>query len=196
MPNWTQNIMIVRGTEIAVEYFLKKYIDSAGEFDFDKVIPEPKTKEECPEKYIEKTEDKSKAYKPWFDWYRWRCDNWGTKWNASCTMVSPVSLCTTTRASKRVHGKTWYEVEITYDTAWSPPMQVIEKLQEEFCEAMEQNDIWIEHYYLGEGWEFVGRVIGLNPDEYYVYGDPKFKKMLIEDGWESEESFEDIERIK
>lgn len=193
MPNWTQNIMVVRGTEIAVEYFLKKYIDSTGAFDFNKVIPEPKTKEECPEEYLieEGKEEHTSSIKPWFDWYHWRCDHWGTKWNAACTMITPKSLCTTTRASKRVHGKTWYEVEITYDTAWSPPMPVIEKLQKEFHDTMERNDIWIEHYYLGEFSEFVGRVIGTNQEEYCECGDPKFKKMLIEDGWESEESFEE-----
>ena len=190
MPNWTQNIMIVRGTKTAVEYFLKKYINSAGEFDFDMVIPEPKTKKECPGEYITE-EDESIGRKPWFDWYKWRCDNWGTKWNASCTMTTPKSLCTKTRASKRVHEKTWYEVEITYDTAWSPPMPVIEKLQKEFHDAMKEGLIWIEHYYLGDGSEFVGRVIGLSPEEYCCYGDPEFKKMLIEDGWETEESFEE-----
>lgn len=194
MPNWTQNIMIVRGTKTALDYFLKKYIDSTGNFDFEKVIPEPKTEDECPEKYIVKEVEGhiSSSYKPWFNWYDWRVDNWGTKWNSSSTMVSPVTLCTVTRTSKRANKKSWYEVEINYDTAWAPPDGVISALQDEFHDAMINGDIEIDHYYLGEFSEFVGRVIGLGDNECYEYGSPGFKKFMIMDGWETEESYKEL----
>jgi len=50
------------------------------------------------------------------DWYSWSCANWGTKWNAY---------------SQEDHGVN----KITFDTAWSAPFPVIEKLSEMFPEV-------------------------------------------------------------
>lgn len=52
--------------------------------DFDKIIPEPREESECPEGCIRTEEDHVGADpdKPWFNWYKWHCAYWGTKWNA------------------------------------------------------------------------------------------------------------------
>lgn len=52
--------------------------------DFNKIIPEPTCKEECPKEYLITKDSHVMEYKdrPWFNWYRWHLDNWGTKWNA------------------------------------------------------------------------------------------------------------------
>jgi len=51
------------------------------------------------------------------DWYRWCVEKWGTKWNAyDCTV-----------------GKTGDgEVQYTFDTAWSPPLPVLDVLAAKF----------------------------------------------------------------
>ena len=45
-------------------------------------------------------------------WYEWRCANWGTKWNAY----------------DQTGGDGW----LTFETAWSAPHPVIDKLAEMF----------------------------------------------------------------
>lgn len=82
--------------------------------DFDKIIPEPKTKEECPKEYLVK---KTSAIvlrdeKPWFDWYEWHIDNWGTKWGAydGYTII----------------GKSY--IKFVFSTAWSVAHPIIDRL--------------------------------------------------------------------
>lgn len=51
------------------------------------------------------------------NWYGWSCANWGTKWNSyafSMTRDEPG------------------EIQIMFDTAWSPPEPIFQKLAEEF----------------------------------------------------------------
>lgn len=98
---------------------LTSAVEKAGEihsyFDFNKIIPEPSTKDECPEdclvhKDSHIMEDESK---PWFDWYVWHNRYWGTKWNAYDSYIKT--------------GKTW--VSFIYSTAWCIPLPVIMKLK-------------------------------------------------------------------
>ena len=51
-------------------------------------------------------------------WYDWCCSNWGTKWNASDTYVEDVDG----------NGN----VTVTFSTAWSAPMKIIDKFAE-YC---------------------------------------------------------------
>ena len=70
--------------------------------DFNLIIPEPVSKDECPEKYLLTADGKD--YKgqdpnitkfedrPWFNWYAWRRDNWGCKWNADTEEIAKNSV--------------------------------------------------------------------------------------------------------
>ena len=51
--------------------------------------------------------------KPWFDWYKWHNKYWDTKWDAyeQSIYINPDSI------------------EFEFQTAWSSPMPVIEKLK-------------------------------------------------------------------
>lgn len=84
--------------------------------DFDKIIPEPTTIEECPEdcrvksaKEAHISEDKAR---PWFNWYEWHCRYWGTKWGAynGYTKI----------------GKTY--IMLVFSTAWTAPIPIIQRL--------------------------------------------------------------------
>jgi len=55
------------------------------------------------------------------DWYHWSIDNWGTKWNASESFVKRPS-------SKATSFTVWF------DTAWSAPIPILEKLVTMFPE--------------------------------------------------------------
>ena len=95
--------------------------DPLGEtshFDFDRIIPEPRTKEECPvdclvtpDSHIMKDKER-----PWFNWYSWHIQHWDTKWNAYDGYT--------------VIGKSY--VQFVFSTAWSVPSNIYKKLDEIF----------------------------------------------------------------
>lgn len=111
MPNWVNNTIICKDS------LLSKMINSERNVDFGILIPEPQTKEECRaygEKYIDNN-DKHLEHnddREWFNWYDWRCDFWGTKWNAGETNI-------------REEDGYYF---VIFDTAWAPPQYWVEKL--------------------------------------------------------------------
>lgn len=113
MPNWTSCTLKMKGL------CKEDLFDEGGNFDFDKIIPQPRTVEECPSKYvIPELERKTSGIeilddKPWFHWYDWRWDNWGTKWNA----------CDSYKID---------EDTISFSSAWCPPLKIIDKMSEKF----------------------------------------------------------------
>lgn len=89
MPNFVRNILCFDGENIQPILDFVSSNDSV--FDFNKIMPES---ENCA------------------DWYRWRVENWGTKWNA-------------VDAEKIDDG-------FMFDTAWAAPLLIIKKLSELF----------------------------------------------------------------
>lgn len=82
--------------------------------DFDKITPEPKDESECPDEYKVNKESHIESLKdrPWFDWYKWHCRYWGTKWGAYSGYTKI--------------GKTY--IMLVFNTAWTAPMPIIYKL--------------------------------------------------------------------
>ena len=115
MPNWCYNKVSITNNsddnsklQKVKEFLYSDASDDTEEnvFDFNNVVPEPKEAE---------------------DWYMWRVNSWGTKWNSSCAEIT-------------------YEDEETleyqFDTAWSPPEPIILQLREKFGD-----DIHISAFY-------------------------------------------------
>lgn len=88
--------------------------DNTYQIDFNKIIPEPETEDECPEEYKVNKDShvRPSDEKPWFNWYKWHIENWGTKWDAyDCyTLI----------------GKSW--ITFVFSTAWSPALPIFDKL--------------------------------------------------------------------
>ena len=85
MPNYVRNILRINGENVqAVRDFVR---GPYSVFDFNQIIPEP---ENCS------------------DWYGWRVENWGTKWNAIDAEIIADGF--------------------NFDTAWAAPLSVIKKL--------------------------------------------------------------------
>jgi len=68
-------------------------------------------------------------------WYDWSCDNWGTKWDAAESEGTPE------------------DGQLTFYTAWSEPLPVIEKLMKK------HSDKKIEWEYKEESGEFKGKIV-------------------------------------
>lgn len=92
-------------------------------------------------------------------WYDWACKNWGTKWDAIYKEGSPE------------------EGELTFLTAWSEPINVIEKLFKKYSNSK------IEWEYIGEFDEYAGR--------FYSDGEGNVKKEYIEKEYIEEEDEEE-----
>ena len=72
-------------------------------------------------------------------WYDWRCDNWGTKWDIYSTQCS------------RMDDNT---LVMSFDTAWSPPIPIFDKLVDMGFE--------VDARYLDEGWIYIGEYVNGN----------------------------------
>ena len=83
--------------------------------DFNKIIPEPEDESECPDEYKVNKESHVELLKdkPWFDWYKWHIDHWGTKWGAYDCYTKI--------------GKTY--ILFVFNTAWTVPIPIIKRLR-------------------------------------------------------------------
>ena len=124
MPNHVKNVWKVKGikpkdADTVLNKLAGKYVNAhTGKADymmnFDLIIPEPRTIQDCPEKYRRNKDSHAEKLpnREWFGWYDWHIDKWGTKWNAynGYTIV----------------GKTY--ITFVFSTAWSFPSQVAKKV--------------------------------------------------------------------
>lgn len=119
MPNWVHNSMSVVGdkkrvTEFRKKHFTKDEIEGV-EFDFETIVPMPET---VFRGNLGAEERKQHGNNNWYDW---SVGNWGTKWNACHTQLYSDKI----RVNKGVAV-----LEFSFDTAWSLPEPVYEKLAE------------------------------------------------------------------
>lgn len=126
MPNWVYINLNMKDLCKKEELFSTRD-DGTKRLDFNKIIPPPKTKEECIEKYGEKyldsVDEKGNSTHhlmhtdgdDWFNWYDWHCHFWGTKWNACDCKIED-------------------DDTVTFETAWSVPEPILLKLSEMFPE--------------------------------------------------------------
>lgn len=104
MPNWCMNNLTISHDDPAK---LQEFVDAynSGE-TCEHYIPHP------PE-IMKSMEDPKNN-----DWYNWRCNNWGTKWDFGLEEnYEPIKI---------QDGS----VMISFDTAWSPPIPLYDKLYE------------------------------------------------------------------
>lgn len=112
MPNWCHNYMEITGPADEITRFKQFCLGAVfkGEpeqIDFNKIVPMPEDL---------KNQELSHP-RPERNWYDWACDHWGTKWNACHYHVG--------RDEPGLY-------ECGFDTAWSPPVPIWEKIGEMF----------------------------------------------------------------
>ena len=125
MPNHCYNKVTISvgdadGQNLKVLVDSLKSEENQTDFDFDAILPMPPELEDVDWSEAEEMNDIIRArYKKEHgsdNWYDWRVNNWGTKWNSyNCEIVE--------------HEDDY--VVYTFDTAWGPPTGVIEALREQ-----------------------------------------------------------------
>lgn len=95
MPNWTTN-RVTGLTREQISPYISKNEDGAEYLDFEKIVPMPSEAE--------------------INWYEWRIENWGTKWNS--------------KNSDDLFDLIDETGELYFETAWNAPLPIIRKLSE------------------------------------------------------------------
>ena len=136
MPNWCENELDIEGPEEFIKE-LKTHLKTGKEdkLDFNEFVPYPKSFIELDKKAKAQDKKRGKAIadglsheeatkkypyvKDGFNQggHKWCCKNWGTKWNACDVSIS-------------FEDKEGMHIEM--DTAWSPPIPVIEAMAKKF----------------------------------------------------------------
>lgn len=123
MPNWNQNYLRVTGDKEQLKDLKEKAKgkDADGNdvvLSFQSLVPMPEELKDTVSPIPENEEEKYAKLKDKYgapNWYDWRRMNWGVKWDANWTQV---------------HEDTDEVWDISFDTAWCPPVQLIGKLAE------------------------------------------------------------------
>ena len=148
MPNWCNNRVTVFSDDTESVKKIKEIFESKDSV-FGKIIQEPDWKRLPNEKgeFPKVKQHFGKDGQLMFEthefpdgknddrWYHWNISNWGTKWDACNVEID------------------YYDdsqIEMRFDTAWSPPEPICARLREMF------EDIHISWFYDEPGMEFAG----------------------------------------
>jgi hypothetical protein len=137
MPNWCSNTVNIAGEENEMNQMKDLVQTKDSKFDFDAIDPMPEELKgihsgsttidgesfdlwrEVDGENVGVTKAEIKALEEKFgtaSWYDWNCQHWGTKWNASDAYDSDAGD----------------NITYGFDTAWAPPLPVLEKLSAKF----------------------------------------------------------------
>ena len=150
MPNWCNNRVTVFSDDTESVKKIKEIFESKDSV-FGKIIQEPDWKRLPNEKgqFPTVKQHLGKDGQVMFEthefpdgknddrWYHWNISNWGTKWDITADSVD-------------VGYEDSEQLELTFDTAWSPPEPICARLREMF------EDIHISWFYDEPGMEFAG----------------------------------------
>lgn len=156
MPNYCDNNLRVKGKSLDIAEFvrdcisldIKQYPYSNEIYedkflDFNRIVPEPENNEN-------------------HNWYSWRLENWGTKWEVCEThsfRIEPVD--------KNNEENREIELTILFSTAWTPANKIYEALMKKYKDTSLEFEI---EYYEG-GCAFAGHTHFSNgqiTEDYYV----------------------------
>lgn len=108
----------------------KRLHTEESDFDFNAIKPQP---EGIFRGNLSAEDEKNHP----LNWYSWNTENWGTKWNSYEVKYLNRSYDDDTEV---------YDILVKFETAWSPPLPVLEELAKEFEVEFtwmdEGDDIW------------------------------------------------------
>ena len=149
MPNWCNNRVTVFGKEEDISKVSEIFSDKKSIFNHIIQSPDwkrlPNEKGEFPKVKQHFGKDGQLMFethefpdgKNDDRWYHWNISNWGTKWDITADSVD-------------VGYEDSEQLELTFDTAWSPPEPICARLREMFP------DLSFSWFYDEPGMEFAG----------------------------------------
>ena len=158
MPNWCANTVSFSHEDTAQIARLVNAFN--GEGLFKEFIPVPKELQETTAPNNVNADELIEKY-GYPDWYSFQATEWGTKWDVSAEDHN---------RAEYTDGDT--TVTISFDTAWSPPMEFYQKLTD--------MGFTVDAYYYEPGMAFCGSWSSENGDELYeITGDSAWVKENI-----------------
>ncbi len=145
MPNWCSNEVQIDGSEEDIAKFKEEsFTDHKGVavLDFSKVLPEPdydKPKKDGTHNNGVQTE----LLDAMPDWWNWRNDNWGTKWNLVPNHDGDLTMYDVVQSDDTY-------IQLEFETAWSPPNGIYEAIVEKYP------DLDINWFYREDGVQISG----------------------------------------
>lgn len=153
MPNWVYNTLSIEGSPELIQK-VKTQLNQPYEFQntdfitnevktttysnpviaFWNIVQPPKEKHDLYHASANGSEDKT------WNWYSWNVSNWGTKWDIGVHNDEKYS-------DTGIEEETDKTVVYKFNTAWSPPLPVIEELSTQYPEL----EITLE-YEEEQGW--------------------------------------------
>ena len=136
MPNWCFNRLRVYAhdgeeSEKQLKKFIKENvnIDKDNALSFQGSAPRPKDLDITAGSRTEEEEAQAKINRKKYgyeDWYEWSINEWGTKWDA---------------CSSYVDDEDDNEICITFETAWSPPLEWMQKASAKYPLLTFENNV-------------------------------------------------------
>lgn len=100
MPNWVYNHLSIKSPDNQARTDLREKMKNGERvFSFEAILPRPAEEED--------------------NWYNWNSSNWGTKWDASDTVLV---------------DETDDAINYSFSTAWSPPLPVLEAIARQYSD--------------------------------------------------------------
>ena len=145
MPNWCSNEVTIDGSKEDIAKFVEEcFTDFKGTpvLDFNKVMPEPDY--DKPQKDGTHNNGVQKELHDVMpDWWNWRNDNWGTKWNL---LPSPEGNLT----GYDLVGQDDEYIQLEFETAWSPPNGIYNEIFAKYP------DLTVNWFYREDGCQLAG----------------------------------------
>tara|TARA_B100001057_G_scaffold478355_1_gene548680 strand:+ start:410 stop:1057 length:648 start_codon:yes stop_codon:yes gene_type:complete len=151
MPNWCLNTVEFIGSPSKIEKIRKAVEEDDGLFQ--SLIPMPtELKDTVSGSESAKSDwQKENAGRLYMkhgadNWYDWNVNNWGTKWDASEICIDDISIDFKDPSSS--------SIQVSFQTAWSPPTRFYDALLEKMNEK--RNHFSINATYYEPGVNFMG----------------------------------------
>ena len=132
MPNWCMNDLTIKAdSKEELQDVLSKIRSEESALCFERICPTPPELKDTTSPSNKGSLDCSLTrlngiftgeVKDYRDWHEFRLGEWGTKWNVEVDEDRVVEISDT-------------EVAMGFDSAWSPPAQIIDKLISKFPKA-------------------------------------------------------------
>ena len=144
MPNWCNNNIKIEGPKDKIKKIWDSVQADEDKGFFNHLVPMPKELDGTTSPTPQPGWAGYKGPQPMVDgfdnWYDWRVENWGTKWDIS---LDDSGL------EYREDGDTAY-IEGWYDTAWAPALTCFDTF------IRKHNDIYVTNSYYEGGCDFAG----------------------------------------